>query len=741
MIKRPLLCLCLLFMAAIWLADALELPMIREAPASDTLHAYMQTHKTLQVSGTVYKHTVTSDTTSFYLRNSSLLLPSGSYPIQNIRVFFKEKHTAPVVAVLLLTGRLSPVAEARNPGGFDSALYYRTQHIGYLMNGQDMTIQHNRTEYVREQLSVLQGRMKEILLRLAPQEGPLLAAMLLGDKSDVPAEDLVQYQMAGISHVIAISGMHLSILGMGLFRLLQRVGAYQWLAGSCSILMLLGYAVLTGESVSAMRALIMFSLAMTAKIAGRSYDLLSAAALAAILLLIESPAYLFYSGFLLTFAAVAAIGLVYMPLHARLKSKKKIGKMLLDTVILGSVLHFVMWPVLLYFFYETSVYGIPVNVLLQPTFGIVLVSALAGTALGAVSLVMGTAAIFPARVLIQVYQESTAFVQSMPYCTIISGRPDLWQIGVYYLLLLAMGCYIKRSLAVQKSLRIRQYACCVLLLMTAVVFLLFPKQVPFSITNLDVGQGDAAVLQTPQKKTYLIDGGSSNLQDVGRYQLLPFLKSQGVRNVACIFVSHADADHVSGILEVLQAQAAHRTTLRVEAVALPAWEEKPELYGQIEELAAQAGCRLLYLSRGMVYDDGEVRIQVLAPAVGAGKSGNEGSAVLWVQYQGFDAVFTGDIGTEEETELLPLLEQAEYLKVAHHGSKNSTSEVFLERLHPQIAVISCSASNSYGHPHPDTLARLQQSGTKIYSTKDRGAITTEFEDEILKVTAFLPPDT
>ena len=258
------------------------------------------------------------------------------------------------------------------------------------------------------------------------------------------------------------------------------------------------------------------------------------------------------------------------------------------------------------------------------------------------------------------------------------------------------------------------------------------------ITCLDVGQGDGIVIQTPEGKSYLIDGGSSSKTSTGRYQMLPFLKSRGISRIDGIFISHVDEDHISGVREILELQAQGLTSVYVSSLYLPKWQDPPEKWSNLEELGRQAGVQIHTVKRGDILQSGKLKLCFLAPEDGAkGENVNEDGMVIQLEYAGFSGLFTGDIGEATEKDLLPYLKDVDFLKVGHHGSKYSTCSVFLEKIKPENGVISCSETNIYGHPSPETIQRLQECGCEVVYTMKSGAVTVYTDGEHVKMEGFV----
>lgn len=267
-----------------------------------------------------------------------------------------------------------------------------------------------------------------------------------------------------------------------------------------------------------------------------------------------------------------------------------------------------------------------------------------------------------------------------------------------------------------------------------------------SITLLDVGQGDGIFVRGPEGNTYLIDGGSSDVKKVGKYRIEPFLKSQGVGKIDYVFISHGDGDHISGITEMIKRM---NVGVAIETIVFSnkgAWDE--ELEG-LAHMAMKNGVRVVEMRAGQIFTEGEMEICCLAPNTSDGrdnmKRSNEDSMVLVLEYGKFDILFTGDVEEKGEEKLTEILKEEyldtewDVLKVAHHGSKNSTSEKFLGIVSPAYALISAGRGNSYGHPHEETIERLSSVKSVILSTHENGAINVMTDGKKMGVKGYVKP--
>lgn len=262
-----------------------------------------------------------------------------------------------------------------------------------------------------------------------------------------------------------------------------------------------------------------------------------------------------------------------------------------------------------------------------------------------------------------------------------------------------------------------------------------PWQQREKITFLDVGQGDASLLQSGGQ-TLLLDGGSTSQKNVGTYVILPYIKQQGISCLEAVVLTHTDQDHINGVTEVLE--EGKKGWLTVKNLMYPYWMEGTEQGKQLKKLAEEAGASCRKIRAGDRLTIGKAEAVVLYPKEQEKiEEPNAGSLVLFWKWEGVQAMFTGDLPEEKERELLQNLPACEILQVGHHGSATSTCREFLEQVQPSLAVISCAMKNRYGHPSPDTVDRLKKTGCEIRYTMKSGAITIRKRGREVLVTEYL----
>lgn len=517
--------------------------------------------------------------------------------------------------------------------------------------------------------------------------------------------------------------------------------------------MILLYGGMVGWGISAVRAIGMYLIRMLGEIWSRQYDMLTAMGVLAAGMVCRNPRLVYHCGFLLSFGAVAGMGWLYPALQKSLSDgglerairlRRAEGSRdsyalksltllqgLIKSLLASLCITLATLPVQLYFFYQIPVYGTLLNLLVLPLMGIVVAGGLA---------LMALPAILPVRWgimgILSLYEGLCHIAEVLPGHLWITGRPKWWQIvGYYGLLIITVNLWKYRQQGMSEStetLGKRKYFSakhisgwgCLLLLTMTVMLLTRRFDNGFAMTMLDVGQGDCICVHTSQGQNYLFDAGSSSRSSVGEYVLIPYLKYQGIHTIDGIFVSHSDMDHVNAIRELLTDSSG----IRIKVLYLPRLAEPlPELFEAFENLAREAGCQVVYLSQGMGWQQGDFRLTCLWPEAGYAGESNAGSACYLLEEGKLQILFTGDVEGEGERALSACLEKMhisglDVLKVAHHGSHYSTSETFLQTVSPQLALISAGRNNSYGHPHGETLQRLEKAGCTTLQTPESGAI-------------------
>ena len=634
-------------------------------------------------------------------------------------------------SLVVVTGRFRAFDHAANPGEFDAADYYRIMgQQGRVMDAV-VTAQSAACDGFRDGL--YRWREYCALLIDACYDGTdadALKAMLLGDRADLDSGLKALYQQNGILHILAVSGLHLSVLGMGCYKGLRRLRVPVPAAVAVTVGLMYAYGVMTGMGVSMVRAYLMFALHLAAGLVGRTYDLLTALTVAALVTLVQQPLYVQHSGFLFSFGAVCGIGTLLPAVQDNLFGGGRAEKLVLS----GVAVSLSTLPMYLCFYYEFPPYSVLLNLAVIPCMTLVLAGGLVSVAAAALWLPLGAAAAYPVHLLLLLYDRLCRLCLRLPGHRWVTGCPRLWQ-AVLFVLLLAC------AVAANGRLSKLQFWQCILL---ALSVLCLRSYGGLQITMADVGQGDCIYVGSPGRFHMLIDGGSTDQSGVADDRIVPFLKYEGISRLDAVVVTHPDNDHISGILDMLAQTGSEGVGIGTLYLPDVGGAGRNEAYRELERLAAENGTAVGYLSAGDRLYCGEAVFMCLHPPAGTSLAEpNAYSTTLYLQYGDFTALFTGDLEGEGERlarqrlEELPLpREGVTLLKVAHHGSGNSTGEELLRLIRPQIALISAGRDNRYGHPHAELLERLEESGCDIWRTQESGAVTVTVRRGRVRVGGF-----
>ena len=738
----------------------------------------------------------------YYLTDCSVEQSDHLMPCNDVLAYVSSDDYS-VGQILILQGTISLFDEATNEGQFDSRAFYRSQKIDFGVWVDSVERVEGKSDRFRVWLSRVRVELGIPLSRYADDDG-VLSAMLLGDKTSLDSEIRSLYQKSGIAHVLAISGLHISLLGMALYRLLRhRCGlTYLW-AGIVAASFLVAYTLMTGNAVSARRATGMLIVYLVADLLGRSYDMLSALSLIVILLLWENPFLVTNSGFQFSVAAVVGIGVgqgVLVPrvgswkvVYGRRKKqddvvrcdavkcdvakrnaakcdaakcdaerirmqnlvdwmKHRMDKCLPGMMISLSIQFFTL-PLVAYYYYEIPVYAILLNIPVLALIPYVLGLAVFGSLTGQIAFLqpLSFALCRVCGWVLHGYRWLCDASLLLPGARMITGKPSEVRVVVYYGLLGAfyyvLWCGMKKKqrqmctkgAQAEKQEWIRSWFGfgLGLVLVLLLTFLFVRGKPEFELDILDVGQGDAIYLCASDGTNFMIDGGSTDVKKVGTYRILPFLKAKAIRKVDYWFVSHTDEDHISGLVEVMESGYAVGTLVLAEA------QKEDEKAHRLAELAQKNGIRVCYMKAGDVLGTRKedvvnernraetFRIECLYPTNNNDSEDvNDRCLVLYYEDENFSAFFGGDISSEVEEQLVSAgkCRQTDVLKASHHGSKYSNSDVLLHALHPRLTIASAGKKNRYGHPSPEAIARVGESGSAFYSTIDYGRIRVRFVD-------------
>ncbi len=622
--------------------------------------------------------------------------------------------------------------KARNFGNFDEENYYKSLGYGYKFKTTKLEVLSKKYDYLRQKLFEVRKKFTKILDEtLSSSKSGTLKAIVLGDKSCIEDETKDLYQKNGIAHILAISGLHISLIGMGLFSLLNKKNSVIFSA-FFSCLFMIAFCIMSGESVSAIRATIMFILRMTALIFGKSFDMLNALSVSAIILLITNPLYIFNTSFLLSFLAILAIAFLALLVQKYIEADRYKNKILI-AVIASSSVFIVTLPIISNSYYEISLYSVLLNLIVIPLMSFILGSALFSAILGVISIAISRFAIGIGVFLLDAINILCVITDKIPFSVVVTGNISWLKIIIFYFsLIIFLFLIFVKSKKQNNKLNKKSKKIICLLMMVFLVLIIFIK-IPdnkLRISFLDVDQGDGILIKAQNGTTFLIDGGSTSVSNVKEYRIESALKYKKISKIDIAIVTHPDLDHISGLMDLINDNSPG--AIMIKSVYIPSIDGD-ENYEKLKLACKENNVNFNNIYSGLFFEEKGLKISCLHPdkSYKNNKSINAYSTVLELKYGDFSALFVGDLEDDGEKILLSkkFLHDVDVLKVSHHGSRNSSSIEFLSAIKPKIAVISAGVNNSYGHPHKETLKRLDDIGAKVYCTAQTGEVDLSIDKQ------------
>lgn len=685
---------------------------------------------------------------------------------------------------ICMSGTVSVPDSATNPGTFDQYIYLRNK--GYYLCISNGTIEsgNHRPYSIEGFLYGIKNRCTKIIDNSFDSESAGIAkAMLVADKSTLDKNIKKLYSENGIAHIMAISGVHVAIIGMTLYGFLRKLRIGRLISGTFSIAIIILYGIMTGMSSSTERAVIMLILSIAAEYFGRKTDAPTSIGFAMIIMALGNPYVILDAGFQLSFAAITGVTVVAPQLrkllrmfkcfikeadekkkqkHKKIMSLRKVIIKLIDALVVGIASFITTTPVIIYYYYQFPPYSILINLIVIPLVSLIVGGSILVVLTGLFFTGAAVVMTYPVRLILFGYKYLCIFASGLPGASVLVGHISIGMVFVYYLSVVLMFA-ILRMIRIGKTERGGPilYLMLATVLFLTVVYEVYSYDKSLKVVYMDVGQGDGVLLRTSGHGGILIDGGSSSNKRVGEYVMVPVLKYYGVSEVEYAFVSHGDADHVSGLEYLLNEE---QSGVHVVNLVLPEYGDQDALQ-ELKSEATANNVNIIYMKPGdnITYNHQHaetINIECLYPDEEAGQGvldTNNLSMILktkitWDVREAdienlnkssdsdayLSLLFVGDAGIAAEKRLIELYGKnslgeisdsiaCDILKVGHHGSRNSSGSDFLKRVSAMYGIISCGKDNRYGHPHAETLERLKMADTKYMTTKEHGAIILSIE--------------
>ena len=654
---------------------------------------------------------------SFKLDVEHIQKDGQQVPCRGRAVVRWSRAAAPVYsgARVRVYGRLSPHIGTTNFGVRGIEDSYRSHGVFSVIHAKDNAVEEVQPGYLRLRYwaSRLRQWQSNRLAAVTPQAvHPFINGVWLGERSLISREIYDQFIHAGTAHVLAVSGVHVAIIALslnfllGMLYLPRRIRLLLLLAG------LLVFAMMTGARTATLRATFMLMVYFAYDWFDREPDSLSVLGLCGFVFLLWNPNMLFDPGFLLSFGSVGSILIFYPGISGLLSRLPRILTASLTTTLSVQV---VSWPVAAWHFHLVPILGIVANIIVVPLLTVTLwlcfITMLIAIITPSVAMIFGYALLPVVKMILW----TNWLAASLPLAFTTLLRPSFFTLCCYAI----AAVYFFRVLYDEKMRRRNLTVMGILLLMAAAFW--HPGSEEAQVDFIDVGHGDSILVHTPGGTTMLVDGGdASKYKDAGEWSVLPFLYSNGIGRLDYVVVSHSDRDHIGGLFHIVE-------HVPVDTVILgPKRQQENKLEQAFLNLCAERGIAIMRLAAGDAIPMEGAQIDVIHPPAAWDDHDdiNNQSLVLRIAWDDFSLLLPGDVETKAEQLLAAsALQPVSVLKVPHHGSATSSSEPFLDKIAPDVAVVSVRPVDGRGSFMPHAIMdRYQSLGIPIFRTDWHGGI-------------------
>ena len=615
-----------------------------------------------------------------------------------------------------------------NYGEFDFASWLRMNNIRGYATAKIEDAAFSAPEYALSDLNnLLCLKISDRIRRLFGENAATVKAFVLGDRSEMSISDRDSYNESGAAHLLAISGMHISVLAMLISWLFTRLFGRRS-AFLLTLALLLGYGWLIGYTPSLFRAIVMFGLYHGAALSGRFSDSPTRLAAAAFIHLLISPMDVLSAGFILSYCASAGIVFLSRPLSRLFRVEnllygsidinptamlpRKIARTAVRSCVTSLAATLATFPAVIYFFGAQPLWTLLVNLVAVPLAMLSYIVSIAGVICGLSPLCFAADGLFGLL---------TSFIRlcaALPMASIRIARFPAW---LY--ILCAVLVLLSSDLSALPEILRRFLPLCTLLAMFVSGGAAYLNLHEDGFIFFDAGQADCALLKT-SGKVYLFDAGDSYTPAADYLSAMNF-------GIDGLFISHLHEDHAAGLNSILDVCVPKRIYLSANYLV----SDSDEASMQALNRAQSMGCELIPLKTGDEIPLSSISFaKVLSPDAGISHSpANEDSLILHVVHGAYSALFTGDMPAESLPAKLP---DVDILKVSHHGSRSSVDPRTLTELSPSVAVISVGEGNNYGHPADETTELLSASGAMVLRTDLCGAISIGFGEDSLEISTY-----
>lgn len=601
--------------------------------------------------------------------------------------------------LIYLEGKLEIPKIATNYKGFDYRQYLKTKKIQGIVIADNVKIL--KAKYKNNLIYQMQKKIKAIIKEKLPSEtGDLLLAILLGDKKDLSEQIQINFKNSNLSHMLAVSGAHVSYIIIGLTYITQNSIMGKRKARVFCIFFLIIFMAITNFTPSVTRACIMAILTLVSEILYKKADIYTNISISALIILLYNPYSLLDLGFKLSFGGTIGI-VIFMRFIKKKQEEPKLLNYIKQMALVSICANIIIIPIIMNNFNTVSLTFLVSNILASPILAIIVIVGFSIIIISIISHSLSNILVFWLNPILNLLIKISSFCSKLPFAKILVVTPYIFNIIFYYTIILYLVNYNNLKQFIKKKTVI---LLSIILILSNFIFYILPQDL--KIYFIDVGQGDSTLIVTPSKKTILIDGGGSESFDVGEKVLLPYLLDRRIRKIDYIMISHFDTDHCKGIFTVIE-------NLKVKNIIISKQAEKSENYKKFKEIVANKKINIILVKAGdKIKIDKYIYFKILFPTEKLIMQNplNNNSIVSQLNYKSFKMLFTGDIEEIAEKEILNLQKdklKSTILKVAHHGSNTSSTQEFINSVKPELALIGVGKNNTFGHPSECVVEKLR----------------------------------
>ena len=677
-----------------------------------------------------------------------------------LRVSKSKKITLNYGDKIKVSGEYIIPEGARNHGGFNYREYLKTQKVYGIYDADTVEIlERNNLGFTELFSNKVKLKIIENFNKILPEDtNQLFLGVLIGYDDNLSEDIEESFRKSNLTHLLAVSGAHIAYIIVGIKFLFEIFKIPKKITNIITIVFLIFFMYITDFSSSVVRASIMGIILLISMILFRKNDIKTTICISILLMSIENPYKILDIGLLLSY--FATIGIIYFSKLSKkskteLNLKEKIIEYIKEMILITVFANIFVIPIMIYNFNTVSLTFIISNVIAGILIGPITIGGFILIVLSFISIKITYILSMPYNLLLVLLIKSTNLTSLIPLSEILVPTPSIITVIIYYIILFLCMWYaffkkeysnrylikkifkyiLKTFELIKKNYKLIIICITSFIILTMLILKLIPKDL--KIYFIDVGQGDSTLIITPTKKKILIDSGGSETGsfDVGKNTLVPYLLDRKIISLDYICISHFDSDHCDGFKYLLN-------NIKVKNMILSKQYKTTDNFEEIMSIAMKKKINIIKVEAGNGLNiDKFVRFKIFSPEKTLTDDINDNSIVMKLEYNSFSCLFTGDISKQIEQNLVRKYGKelkSTVLKVAHHGSKTSSDELFIKLVNPKMTLIGVGKNNKFGHPNEEVIKVLESNNVEVYRTDKDGEISIFVDKKgIIKIEKFI----